>query len=497
MSDNPDIIIDKIDEATIVIHCASSIFKNLYDYFSFFARNYKFMPKYESGVWDGKIRLIDYHTHITQIGLIHELIKFSIEYEYSLDIDPDIHLAHPKSECPINIEELFESFNLKFDPYDYQENAIEDIFRHKKRFLLSPTSSGKSFIIYGAMRQMVQMGKKILIVCPTTHLVDQIVNDFDDYSENNDFDAYKTCHRIYSGKEKSNNSDVTVSTWQSIYKKNKTWFGKFDAVFIDEAHLASGASLTGIMDKCTNAEYRIGLSGTIDDAQVHKFSLIALFGRITITTTTRELIDRGITSNLKIVPILMKQPDLECSRVSKLAYQEEIDEVVNNNTVNKFICKLAIDQKHNTLILYRLVGSHGYPLYEMLLKMNPNKKVFFIAGSGKYKTPSDERVRIQKLTEIENDVIIVASFGTFSTGVNIKNIHNIILAHPLKGKITLLQSIGRALRKSKIHNLATVYDIVCDYTWKSKSNTTFKHFKDRLRQYVKAKFDIKITKVKI
>lgn len=494
MTGEADIVIDKIDESKIVVHCEDSVFSNLHEFFSFYAKNYKFMPKYEAGIWDGKIRLIDYHTREMSIGLVHELIKYAIDFEYSIDIDPDIHLAPPRSECPVNVESLFESFNLEFDPYDYQENAVEDIFRHKKRFLLSPTSSGKSFIIYSAMRELVAQGKRVLIVCPTTTLVDQMVGDFDEYSENNEFDADSVCHRIYSGKEKSNTMPVTVSTWQSIFRKRQPWFEGFDAVFVDEAHLASGESLTGIMNKCVNAEYRIGLTGTIEEAKVHKFTLIALFGRITETVTTRELIDRGIVSDLRIVPIVFKHNDKTCQHVSKLPYQEELDVIVGHEKLNKFICRLALKQDHNTLILYRLVDKHGKPLFEALEELNSSgRPIFFIDGN----TPTDERRRIQKMAETRNDMIIVASYGTFSTGISIKNLHNIILAHPLKGKITLLQSIGRVLRKSKVHNLATVYDIVCDFTWKSKVNTTFKHFKDRLKQYVKAKFDVKLTKVDI
>lgn len=494
MADEADIIIDKIDESKMVVHCEDSVFANLYEYFSFWAKNYRYMPKYQAGVWDGRIRLIDYYDHTMSSGLIHELIKYALSMDYSLDIDPDIHLARPKDDCPVNVEALFESFNLEFDPYDYQENAVEDIFRHKKRFLLSPTSSGKSFIIYSAMRELVAQGKRVLVVCPTTTLVDQMVGDFDEYSEHNEFDAYENCHRIYSGKEKSNQKPVTVSTWQSIFRKRQKWFEGFDAVFVDEAHLASGESLTGIMNKCVNAEYRIGLTGTIEEAQVHKFQLVALFGRITETVTTRELIDRGIVSDLRIKPIVFRHDDKACQSVSKLPYQDELDVIVNHTKLNKFICKLALKQDHNTLILYRLVEKHGKPLFSILELMNDGKKpIFFIDGN----TPTEERRRIQKMAETRNDMVIVASYGTFSTGISIKNLHNIILAHPLKGKITLLQSIGRVLRKSKVHNLATVYDIVCDFTWKSKVNTTFKHFKDRLKQYMKAKFDVKLTKVDI
>ena len=497
MSQDADIIIDKIDECKMAITASDSVYSHIYDYFSFWAKNYKFMPKYEAGLWDGKIRLLNMRDKTMDSGILLELIRFALDFEYSLDVDPDFNLVPNSAECPVDLEELVESFNLPYEPYDYQMNAWEQIFKHKNRFLLSPTSSGKSLIIYGAMRHLVQTGKKVLIVCPTQQLVDQMVGDFCEYSENNKFDAESTCHKIYEGQTHSNKNPVTVSTWQSIHRKQKKWFQPFDAVFIDEAHLADGTSLTGIMGKCTNAEYRIGLTGTISEAKVHKYTLISLFGPIYETITTKAMIDRGITAQLKIKALVMDFPDHVRSEIGKLPWKDELDWIIANEKLNKFVCNLAIKQDKNTLILYRFVERHGLVLYEMLKEMCPDRQIYFVAGSGKHKTPKEERRRIQALAEKNDGVIIVASYGTFSTGISIKNLHNIILAHPLKGRITLLQSIGRVLRKFKGYDLSTVYDIACDLSWKSRINTTWNHFKKRMIQYKNSGFDYKIIKVKM
>lgn len=491
MSD--EISIDKVDESSMYIHADESIIRDMWDYFSFRAKDYQFMPKYQAGIWDGYIRLLNYHDQTMPIGLIHDVIKYARDEKLKLDIDPDIHLARKDDPCPVDVEGLMESFNLPFEPHDYQIDAVKVILKHRKRLILSPTSSGKSFIIYSAIRALLDTGKRVLVVVPTTSLVEQMVGDFAEYSENNDFDAHKTCHMIYTGKEKSNKSPVTVTTWQSVYKKRGKWFEGFDAVFVDEAHLASAESITGIMSKCGNAEYRIGLTGTIEDAESHKYTLVGQFGRVYETITTRELMDRDIVSDLLITAVVFDHGDADRKYVAGLNYEDEIDYIISNEKKNRFICKLALTQheQDNTLVLFRYKERHGVPLFELMKELNTSgKKVFYVDGD----TPVAEREAIRKYTESNHGVVIIASYGTFSTGINIKNLQNVIFAHPMKSKIKILQSIGRVLRKSKFSNKAKLYDIVCDFKWKSKENSTLKHFKERFKQYKKAQFKC-ITKV--
>lgn len=493
-----DITIDKFDESFMVVHTAhNGILYDMNDYFAFYAKNYRHMPKFKMGIWDGKIRLLNITTHMMHSGLIHEVIKYALDNDLSLDIDPDFDLPDVNYVPAVDLESLFKSFNLPFTAHDYQVEAIEMILKHRKRLVLSPTSSGKSLIIYGAIRALMAdtaaPAPKILLVVPTTSLVEQMVGDFKDYSENNDFDSDSMCHMIYSGKEKRNDKPITVTTWQSVYKKRKDWFKNFDAVFVDEAHLASAESITAIMDKCEKAKIRVGLTGTIEDTQTHKMTLIGLFGRIWETITTKQLMDKGLVSKLKIKGVIFNHSDTEKQQVTGFDYVNEIDHIVTDDRKNRFIAKLALSQSGNTLVLFNLVEGHGIPLFKLINKLNTKgKTVFFVSGD----TPVKERERIRAHTESHDGVIIVASYGTFSTGINIKNLDAAIFAHPFKAKIKILQSIGRVLRIGK-SGKALLYDLASDFRWKSKTNHTMKHFKDRLKLYEAQKFDYSISVVKL
>lgn len=492
-----DIEIEYLSESKYILHFSSDgLAYELNEILSFFAKDYRFMPKFKMGIWDGKIRLFNIHTHELPSGLIHEVIKWALAEGYSLDIDPNINLATRDDKPFCDVRELFDSFNLPFEPHEHQIEAVEIILKHEKRLVLSPTSSGKSLILYAAVRAILgeHPDARILVVVPTTSLVEQMVGDFKDYSENNDFDPDKSCHMIYSGKEKLNTSPITVTTWQSVYRKGKKWFEGFDAVFVDEAHLATATSISSMMDKCENAVYRIGLTGTIEDSKTHKLSLEGLFGRVYETITTKEMMDKGLVSQLKIKPIIFNHSDEVKQKKSKLSYEDEIDDIITDVKKNKFICNLALTRQGNTLVLFNYVERHGKPLRKLMTELNKHgKTIFYVDGN----TPVEEREKIRAYTEQNSDVIIIASYGTFSTGINIKNLVNVIFAHPFKSKIKILQSIGRVLRKSKFSDNATLFDIANDYRWKSKVNTTMNHFIQRLKLYDKAQFDYSIKVVKL
>jgi len=494
-----DIEIDKFTEAKYYLHFEDNgIASELNEYLSFFAKNFRHMPKFKMGMWDGRIRLFNINTGELPSGLIHEVIAWALREKYTLAIDPDIALATPHDKPFCDVESLVDSMNLPFTAHDYQINAIECILKHRKRLILSPTSSGKSLILYGAIRAIfdnkAQQQCRILLVVPTTSLVEQMVGDFKEYSEHNDFDADSMCHMIYSGREKKNTKPVTVTTWQSVFRKGESWFENFDAVFVDEAHLASAESITKMMDKCVNAQYRIGLTGTIEDTQTHKLTLTGLFGRVYETVSTRELMDRGLVSNLTIKALIFDHSDAVKEKVSGQKYADEIDTIISDERKNKFICKLALNQPGNTLVLFNFVERHGKPLFELATGLNTTgKTIFYVDGD----TPALERERIRAFTESNNGVVIIASYGTFSTGINIKNLENVVFAHPFKSRIKILQSIGRILRKSKNSSKATLFDIANDYRWKSKVNTTMDHFKQRLQLYEKAKFDYTIKVIKL
>lgn len=298
-------------------------------------------------------------------------------------------------------------------------------------------------------------------------------------------------------KIQRNEPRVTLTTWQSIYKMQDDWFEPYGMVIGDEAHNFKAKSLASIMEKMVNTKYRIGTTGTLDGTQTHKLVLEGHFGPVYQVTTTKKLMDDDVLAQLEINVILLKYKDEFRQLVKKMDYQGEIDFLVTYNDRNRFIKNLAIDCKGNTLVLYNYVEKHGKPLFALihqkLKELGTNRQVFFVSGG----VETDERERIRSLVEKEKDAIIVASLGTFSLGINIRNLHNIIFASPSKSQIRVLQSIGRGLRKSDNGAMTKVYDIADDLQWKKSRNYTLDHASERIKIYSKEKFDFKIHEVTI
>ena len=309
--------------------------------------------------------------------------------------------------------------------------------------------------------------------------------DFQDYG----WDAESYCHRIYSGREKTNEHAVTITTWQSVYKLERSFFEDYNVIIGDEAHLFKSKSLISIMSKAHNAKYRFGFTGTLDGSQTHKWVLEGLFGPSYKVTKTAELIQQGHLSKLDIRCLVLKHKPQKFEN-----YEDEVQFIINHDRRNKFITNLVLDLKGNTLILYSRVATHGEPLYNLInnLKVN-DRKVFFIHGG----VDAEERELVREITEKENNAIIVASYGTFSTGVNIKNLHNVIFASPSKSRVRNLQSIGRVLRKGSNKTKAMLYDIADDCTINSKKNYTLNHFIERIKIYNEENFNYEILTINL
>jgi len=453
------------------------------DYFTFKVPGYQFMPQYKMKVWDGQIRLYNTATQMLYAGLTKYVEKFCKERGYNYEYEYDNSATNISL---IEANEFLEKQKFTLTPRDYQVTAFLDAVRYSRGVFLSPTASGKSFIIYMIMRWYL---RPTLIIVPTTTLVHQMYSDFESYG----FKSEKYCHKIFSGQDKNTDKPIVITTWQSIYKLRKDWFENFDVVIGDEAHLFKAKSLTSIMTKLENCEYRFGFTGTLDGSQTHQLVLEGLFGPVNKVTTSKELMDQGTLADFKIKIITLNYLDEIKKGVSSLKYQDEMDFLVQNEERNNFICNLAVSLEGNTLLLFQYVEKHGKLLEEMIKRKVKDRKVFFIHGGIK----GEERDEIRHIVENETDAIIVASYGTFSTGVNIRNLHSVIFASPSKSKIRNLQSIGRALRKSDTKDSATLYDIADDLSWKSKTNFTLKHLIERVKIYDDEKFDYKIYKVKV
>ena len=452
------------------------------------------MPLYKNRMWDGKVRLFSQYTKELYLGLLPYVKEFANTLEYDLQINiPDLGEK-------VNVENFTKLLKLQsggkdIQIRDYQIDAVRHALRHSRTLLLSPTASGKSLIIYTLIRYHQQQNRKQLIVVPTTSLVEQMYGDFQDYATATDWKVSENCHRIYGGKEKSNEYDITISTWQSIYKFPKQWFQKFDVIYGDEAHNFKSKSLTTLMNKCTNAPYRYGTTGTLDGTQTHKLVLEGVFGAVHKVTTTKKLMEDKQLADLKIVCCTLNYTkDEERKFITKGTYQEEIDWIVKNPQRNEIIKNLTIAQEGNTLLLFQYVDKHGKVLHEMIDKaVKGNRKVFFVYGG----TDTQTREDIRAITEKENDAIIIASYGTFSTGINIRNLHNIVFASPTKSRIRNLQSIGRGLRRGDQKVQCKLFDIGDDLSWKSKKNYTLNHLIERVKIYNEEGFDYKLVKIDV
>ena len=477
-----DIHISKHDEVYLKINCEPSVAQEICDYFTFFVPGYTFMPAYRNKIWDGKIRLFNIHSRYLYSGLLEYVFIFAKKRNYKVIPDGDWWK-------PLKIEhnqEFIDHLKLPFVPRDYQLDAFHHALSYQKTLLVSPTASGKSLIIYLIVRAL---NVKTLIIVPTTSLVSQLYADFQQYG----WDSLKYCHQVYAGQDKVSNKKVVISTWQSIYKLGRKLFEPYELVIGDEAHGFKSKSLTSIMTKCVNAKYRIGTTGTLDGTQTHKLVLEGLFGKVYKATTTKELIDKKELASFSIKILLLKYPNDICVSMRNSKYMDEIEFLVGYEKRNKYIKNLVLSLKGNTLLLFRLVKKHGRILYDMIKEVSDesNRTTFFVHGG----TETETRERIRAIAEEEHDAIIVASYGVFSTGINIRNLHNIVFASPSKSRIRNLQSIGRGLRLSENKNETVLYDIADDLRTGARKNFAYQHLEERIKIYDDESFTYTVHKL--
>ena len=489
-----DIIISKKNEVYAKITCEKHIAQELSEFFTFFVPGYQFVPAYKNRIWDGKIRLFDLRSSTLYLGLLDYIEQFCESRGYTFEFDGNVGVEDEYSVY--HAKKFIDSLDLhaRGEPIQIEEHqlaAYVHAMQTKRALIISPTASGKSLIIYLLFRQLWQYQKlKGLIIVPTTSLVEQLFSDFGDY---NNGSMEEHIHRIYQGKDKNTDKPLTISTWQSLFKMPKEYFEQFDYVMGDEAHNFKAQSLTTILTNCVNAKYRFGLTGTLDGTKTHKLVLEGLFGPVKRVISTKDLIEKGIVSNFEIKCLVLKHTDEEAKAAKDMTYAEEIGYLISHEARNKFIKNLAVSMTKNTLVLYQMVDKHGKILYDMIknTKLLGDRKVFFVYGG----TDTSDREEIRRIMEIEQDAIIVASFGTFSTGINIRNLHNIIFAMPTKSSIRTLQSIGRGLRQAEGKDTATLYDISDDLRHGKKMNYTLKHFVERTKIYNEEAFPFKIYKI--
>ena len=479
------LVVAKKDEVYLSISTEDSIRKELSEFFKFKVPGAEFIPAVRRRFWDGYIRLFNLNTNQIYLGLYDYLKEFCDERGYSIEgyeKDTDIFTIE-------RYEEIVKDIPLELR--DYQKEAIAYAAHNQKCILVSPTASGKSLMIYSLIRyNFLKKNKKALVIVPTTSLVEQMTKDFQDYGFKGDI------AKIYGG-DKGSDAPIVVTTWQSMMRMPKDFGNQFGMVIGDEAHLFQAKSLSKIMESLTEVKYKIGTTGTLQDTQTHKLQLEGLFGPAYFVTTSKELMDAGTLANLDIQCLVLSYSDEERKLVSKMKYQEEMDWIVRNEKRNGFIRNLVNGLNGNTLVLFQYVEKHGRGLFALLSELIANdttkRKVFFVFGG----TDALDREKVREIVEKEQNAVIVASFGTFSTGVNIKRLHNIVFASPSKSRIRNLQSIGRGLRIGEGKENVVLYDIADDLSWKKNTNYTLNHFSERINTYSKENFNYEIHSVRI
>tara|TARA_B100000519_G_scaffold130394_1_gene112623 strand:+ start:740 stop:2158 length:1419 start_codon:yes stop_codon:yes gene_type:complete len=465
-----EIILKKVDEVFMQVQCDDGLARDLFDFFSFTVPNAKFMPSVKNRYWDGKVRLFSIKTNKIYIGLLPYVDEFCRERGYDIVGINDI--IGDKERQPD--EEFIKELGLPFEPRNYQLDAFRTAVQYGRQLLLSPTASGKSLIIYLLARYY---NKKTVIIVPTTSLVEQMAKDFKEYGYD------KEICKIYSGQPVFD-SDITITTWQSFSKAPKDVMEKFEVVVGDEAHLFKATVLKGILEKMRKTAIRFGTTGTLDGSECHRLQLEGMFGPVKKVISTKELIDEGTIANLSIDCVILCH-----TKQKKMTYQEEMDYLVSNEARNEFICNLVYSLSGNTLVLFQYVEKHGVLLHEKMFK-RLGENLHYVYGG----TDTEDREAVREIVEKAKNDTILASYGTFSTGVNIKRIDNIVFASPSKSRIRNLQSIGRGLRrvdgKDKMRLFDIADDLQCD-------NYTLSHLKDRINIYNEEKFSYEIKQFEL
>lgn len=490
-----DITAIKLNETWLHLDCSRSIAHELFDYFAFYAENYKFMPMFKKRLWDGKIRL--FNTNMTlYVGLLKHLAIFCKDRKYTLSFDPEM-FSRESNEKVLNYIRSLEYHNDKKEriyPRDYQEKAAIECLDRGRRTIVSSTSSGKSLMIYMVTHYLLHQKNldKILIIVPTTTLVRQMYGDFVDYSLTDDWNVKNDTHQIMSGVDKDNNDvRVYISTWQSLYTLPRNYFHKFQCVMFDECHEASASAVKKILEKCTNAPYRFGFTGSLQKAKANKLVIQGLLGPAIKVMTNKESMNRGEAAEIKIHMKMFKWSRNEVDGVFGEPYQEEMTWLRNSDRRNRLIAKdvLVRPINQNSLVLVNNLDQ-AQALYDILYNKD-KRRVYMVTGATDVETRNELRSIIDNNPSDRPGIITIATFGVFQRGISIRNIHNLFFGCPSKSLIRVLQSIGRGLRVSETKKRLHLWDYLDDMSCgRKRKNYSFLHGKERLKIYQEEQFPV-------
>lgn len=462
-----------VNDVWVRVDAEPAILREISDHFTFDVDNHKFIQRqtrYRG--WSGKIHLFKLQKQILYRGLVPRLLEFAAQQGYPVEN----RVPDPTPVCA-DIPAWIAAQTLPVAPRDYQVAAVHTLLTHQRGIVLSPTGSGKSLIIHLVT---AAVNAPTLIVVPTTGLVAQLSSDLRSYGC-----PATDIQNIHAGLPKAQQARIVLSTWQSIYKLPPAYFAQFQCVIVDEVHLAKSKSLSHLLEKCETVPYRFGFTGTLDDTQAHRLVLEGLFGQVTRVTSTHTLMAQQHLTPLRVKMCVIQYAEDRCRQVRQLPYQEEVDAIVTDPARLDIVALTAAQCTGTTLVLFNFVEKHGKPLFQRLQDIVGDRRpVYFVSGE----VAADDRERIRQWVAGHTHSVIVASYGTFSTGINIPNIHTLIFASPSKSKIRVLQSVGRSLRLHESKTHATLIDFVDDFRVGRHVNHTFRHGEQRAQYYASEKF---------
>ena len=493
-----DLIIEKVNSSCVHLVCEDGLSHRIYNVFSAYAPGYRFNPRFKMHVWDGKVRCYNPMSQILPIGLLNNLLVWCDQHniQYSLQGFKDGLTDTIDKE---DLEKQMNSYiTAGFQARDYQVNAVHAALTNRRGVLLSCTGSGKSLMIYTFLRYLLDnkdVHRAILIV-PSVSLVEQMYSDFQDYGWD---DLEDHVEMLYSGKKPIFKKEILISTWQSLEKEDQEFFEVYDACVVDECHQAKCSVVTRLLKLMHNAEYKIGTSGTLPTEISEQLQINSVIGNVLFELKSCELIARGYLTKLNIAAIFLKYPEAFIAENKERTYPEEVkmvEEYPNRNKVLNFIIDHT-SPMNNMLILVNH-RNHLRDVETYLHENYPDKKVSIITGDVKAKVREEIRTGI----EDEDGTILLATYQTMSTGVNIPKLHAIMLFSNSKSRIKVLQSIGRGLRKHNSKNKVIIYDIVDDLSYKKRTgriakNYCMQHFDERSNYYIEQEFPVITTKLEI
>ena len=399
-------------------------------------------------------------------GLIHDIIHTLKEITYEkIDIS---NISDYLIKKPIRKnEKLIQPKTFNYRPY--QENAINKCLDNGNGLSELPTGAGKSAIVYGICKNSIS--KKILILVPNVHLVKQYKRDFIEYGyTEHEVQMYSSFSKILMDKR------ITISNRQYLSRHPLDF--DIDCQIIDEVHtICKKHSEVYKMVKSFPTPHKFGFTGTLPSCKYDVWSLMGVCGNILIRKGIEELQNKGFISNIKIQPIKIHHtskkyfPRDTYKEICEM-FRTEYQYLEENDNINEIILRISKKIKGNTIIFFDHIV-HGQRLYEMSKNIMNEKHIFYVDGSVKL---SDRLYMCESMENNEN-VLCIGNTKCVGTGINIKNIQNIIFATGGYSCVKIIQGIGRSLRLHPNKKNAVLIDIFHNYTYSNR------HFEKRRKLY--------------